>query len=166
MRRTKRMLWLAPLAALVAIAAIVGRAEIGDAAPQDAPRNEAPPTISGTPEEGSTLTTTNGRWTGTEPIRYTYSWRRCDANGGSCAAIGGANRNTYELKQPDVGNTIRVRVTATNADGSVNSTSVPTASRRRILSSPVAARIFSTCGMTPSWPPRAPRPVCRRCRSS
>ena len=34
MRRTKRMLWLAPLAALVAVATIVGRAEIGDAAPQ------------------------------------------------------------------------------------------------------------------------------------
>jgi hypothetical protein len=127
MRRTKRMLWLAPLAALVALAAIVGRAEIGDAAPQAAPRNEAPPTISGTPEEGKTLTAANGRWTGTEPIRYTYSWRRCDADGGSCSPIGGATRNTYDLKKPDVGATLRVRVTATNADGSVNATSVPTA---------------------------------------
>ena len=136
MRRTKRMLWLAPLAALVAMAAIVGRAEIGDAAPQDAPRNEAAPVISGTPQEGSTLTTTDGRWAGTTPIRFAYSWRRCDANGDSCAAIGGATSKTYELKQPDVGNTLRVRVTATNADGSTPATSVPTAVVRDAPSPP------------------------------
>jgi hypothetical protein len=111
---------------LLLIAAIAGRAEIGDAASQAAPANQDPPAISGTPEEGKTLTTTDGRWTGVEPITFAYSWRRCDANGGSCSAIGGANQKTYVLKKVDVDNTIRVRVTATNKDGSTPSTSVPT----------------------------------------
>jgi hypothetical protein len=127
MKDKSKLFWPVLAGILVVVAAIAGRAEIGDAAAQAAPANQTPPTISGTPEEGKTLTTTDGRWTGTEPITYAYSWRRCDADGGSCAAISGANQKTYVLKKVDVGNTMRVRVTATNKDGSTPSTSVPTA---------------------------------------
>jgi hypothetical protein len=127
MQRTSKLLWSGLASILVVLAAIAGRAEIGDAAAQAAPANQSPPAISGTPEEGKTLTTTNGTWTGTAPITYTYSWRRCDADGGSCAAISGANQSTYVLKKVDVGNTMRVRVTARNSDGSTPATSVPTA---------------------------------------
>ena len=112
---------------LVVLAAVAGRAEIADSAPQAAPSNQSPPSVSGTPEEGKTLTTSNGNWAGTTPITFTYSWRRCDDNGGSCSQIGGATSNTYVLKKVDVGNTIRSRVTARNNDGSTASTSVPTA---------------------------------------
>jgi hypothetical protein len=127
MTRTTRITLLALAGALVILAAIAGRAEVGGAAPQAPPSNEAPPTISGTPQEGSTLTANDGRWAGTTPLTFVYQWRRCDADGNSCSNIGGATEKTYALKQPDVGNTIRLRVAARNAEGTAMATSVPTA---------------------------------------
>jgi hypothetical protein len=92
-----------------------------------APSNTAPPVISGTPEVGKTLTTTNGSWSGTTPFTFSYKWRRCDKTGGSCADISGATDNTYKLVGTDGDNTLRAVVTAKNSDGSDSATSVPTA---------------------------------------
>ena len=75
---------------------------------QSVPINTAPPVISGELKVGSTLTTTNGTWTGTPPPTFTYQWQRCDENGASCAAISGASTTTYVLKKADAGSTLRV----------------------------------------------------------
>jgi len=91
-----------------------------------APVNAAPPTVSGTAREGSTLTASSGSWGGTTPISYAYRWQRCNSSGASCGGISGATSPTYRLAAGDVGHTIRVRVTATNSDGSAQAFSSPT----------------------------------------
>jgi hypothetical protein len=91
------------------------------------PSNASPPTISGTPQEGQTVAASPGAWNGTQPISLAYQWSRCDRNGGSCAAIANATGQSYTLSSADVGQTVRVRVTARNSAGSSSSTSVPSA---------------------------------------
>ncbi len=128
--RKRSKVVLAVAGTVLLLGAIATFASKGTAAGQAAPRNVSPPTISGTPDEGQRLTANPGRWTGTERITFAYTFLRCDRNGGSCSAISGATDvrfRTYTLKQVDVGNTLRVRVTATNKDGERKATSVPTA---------------------------------------
>jgi len=121
-RRTNLVALL--VAGAVTVLAVAG---LSQAAGSSAPTNQSPPTISGSAVEGSTLTAHKGTWNGTGTITYSYQWRRCDENGGSCANISGATDTTYTLKKVDVGNTMRVRETAKNADGSSSASSVPTA---------------------------------------
>jgi hypothetical protein len=91
------------------------------------PASTTPPTISGTPRVGQTLTANQGTWSGSQPISYSGHWRRCDKIGGSCSDIGGASNQTYTLKSVDLGSTLRIRVTARNSAGTTSATSVPTA---------------------------------------
>jgi hypothetical protein len=82
------------------------------------PANTLRPALSGIARDGETLQTTNGTWTGTAPITYSYAWRRCDSNGDSCSIITGATSQSYVLSEADVGSRVASLVTATNAAGS------------------------------------------------
>jgi hypothetical protein len=117
---------LGSIATLVAVVGLGLLAGVGAAAGSP-PKNTAPPTISGQPNVDQTLTADPGTWSGTQPISFKYQWRRCDSIGGACADISGATSKTYTLQHIDAGNTLRVRVTASNSAGSASATSVPTA---------------------------------------
>ena len=85
------------------------------------PTNTNEPQINGKPVVDGTLKASRGSWTGS-PTSYDFQWTRCPASGGNsdasdCAALGGATTNAYVPGKGDVGKRLRVRVTATNADG-------------------------------------------------
>ncbi len=100
-------------------------AQTGVVAPLPAPTNTAAPAISGTATQGQTLTTSKGTWTGS-PTSYAYQWRDCNTSGASCANISGATSSSYTLTSNEVGDTVRVVVTATNGGGSTAATSSQT----------------------------------------
>lgn len=90
------------------------------------PTNLSPPTISGTPQRGQSLTADAGTWSGTPPPTYSYQWRRCDNSGANCVDISAATGQSYLLTDDDVGATIRVSVTALNDVGSSAASSAQT----------------------------------------
>lgn len=103
----------------VAVAAVSGvlYATVGSAATTAGePQNSSAPTISGNAVVGEVLTANGGSWSGS-PTSYGFQWMRCDASGGGCGAITGAAGQTYTVQSADVGKTVRVNVTATNASG-------------------------------------------------
>jgi hypothetical protein len=100
---------------------------VGGTAPAgSAPANTSPPTISGSAQQGQTLTASTGAWSNS-PTSYAYQWQRCDSNGSACASIAAATGQTYALDAADAGSTLRAVVTATNAYGSASATSAATA---------------------------------------
>jgi hypothetical protein len=122
---TRKLNLLALLAAgAVTVLAVAG---LSNAASSAAPVNTGEPKISGTAQEGETLTATSGSWTSSSTINYAYQWRRCNTQGNGCANIGGADTSSYLVRGADVGDTLRVRVTARNSDGSAQATSAQTA---------------------------------------
>jgi hypothetical protein len=108
---------------LVGAALITGAAS---ARTSTAPRNTSSPTVTGTAREGNTLTAHNGGWANS-PTSFTYQWQRCAPDGSGCTDIAGETKQTYTLASADVDHTLRVVVTATNADGSNSANSATTA---------------------------------------
>ena len=85
--------------------------------------NTVPPSVEGTAEYGHTLTATTGTWSGATPLSYAYQWQNCNSLGEGCLDIAGATASSHTLGPDELGSTMRVVVTATNAAGSVSSVS-------------------------------------------
>jgi hypothetical protein len=105
------------------------------------------PTIAGGASQGQTLTDVHGSWSN-GPTGYFYRWEDCDSAGNGCVAIAGAGATgqTYLMTATDVGHTIRVAETASNAAGpGIAAVSVPTpsvsASTAIVIVGPVALLI-------------------------
>jgi sugar lactone lactonase YvrE len=90
------------------------------------PANLSPPAIEGIAGIGSTLTASPGAWRGSPKPSYAYQWERCNASTEECTNVEGATSENYVLEAADLGDTLRVTVTATNTYGSVSSTSSAT----------------------------------------
>ncbi|HEX5194039.1 MAG TPA: Ig-like domain repeat protein [Solirubrobacteraceae bacterium] len=75
----------------------------------------AQPTLSGTPQVGSTVAGTPV--TMSNNPSYTYQWARCPTSS-SCTAIGGATATTYTPSAADLGDSLQFVETGTNAGGS------------------------------------------------
>jgi hypothetical protein len=127
------LLGLGLTAALAAVASAT-------AAPSAAPSDTSLPTISGSARDGSILTATDGRWTGS-PRSFAYQWERCDGQGGACGRIGGADAFRYTIVSADVGHRLRVVVSATNADGTGQATSGATGAVAATGHAPLATRL-------------------------
>ncbi len=126
--RARRWTFLSCAVLLAGAASVAALLSAGaDARSTAVPSNTSPPTITGTAVAGETLTATAGSWTGTPPITFSLAWQRCDASGGSCAPIAGETAQTYLVGAADIGSTLRVVETATNAEGSVSAQSAQTA---------------------------------------
>jgi hypothetical protein len=80
------------------------------------PASSAPPSISGSATQGQALSESHGVWS-SSPTGFAYQWERCTSTGASCHAIAGATGRTYTLGGADVGSTIRIVETASNAAG-------------------------------------------------
>jgi hypothetical protein len=83
------------------------------------PVNTALPTITGTPQQGQTLTDSHGSWTNS-PTSYTYQWLQCNGSGQICTNISAATNQTYVPTPDDVRHTIEVQETATGAGGTAS----------------------------------------------
>jgi hypothetical protein len=85
-----------------------------------APTNTAIPVITGTTRTGETLTSSRGSWTSSPSASttYTYQWKRASSAGGSYTNIASATDRTYDVTDADIGDYIKVAVTATNSIGS------------------------------------------------
>ena len=84
--------------------------------------------MSGSAISGDTLTASDGSWSGS-PTSYAFQWQDCTPNsvGPLCANIVGATASSDTLTSEDVGDTVRVVVTASNSGGSSSAASAQTA---------------------------------------
>ena len=90
------------------------------------PVNTGAPVVSGSLQEGQTLSASDGQWAGTAPISFAYQWVRCSVLGGACQEIAGATASSYTAGVDDLASNLAVVVTASNAQGSASATSAET----------------------------------------
>jgi hypothetical protein len=109
--------------------------------PAAAPVNDVAPALTGVATQSHVLSGFAGAWNASPPPSIGLQWSRCNASGASCTAISGQTTSTYIPAAADVGSTIRLGVTASNASGTSTLYSAPTAV---IASGPATAQMGDT----------------------
>src|SRR6185437_535954 len=85
------------------------------------------PSVTGVAIQSRILSGFAGGWNASPPPTLALQWLRCDSAGANCAALTGASHPNYIPTASDVGHTLRLQVTATNATKAVVLSSTPTA---------------------------------------
>jgi hypothetical protein len=80
------------------------------------PVNTVQPSISGDAVVGGTLTVDVGTWSGA-PTSFTFQWLQCTGAGAACTPVPGATGKSYGVRLGDTFSSLRVDVTAKNAEG-------------------------------------------------
>jgi hypothetical protein len=120
------------MTAVVPGSAPTGPGQPSTPTPPAAPKPQVPlapvatsaPTVAGVPMVEETLTAARGSWSGSPTLAL--QWQRCDAEGQNCADLG-LSGDTYSVIAFDIGKTLRVRITASNAAGAREAVSPVTA---------------------------------------
>jgi hypothetical protein len=117
------------------------------------PWNSVSPILSVAPTVGQALTTSNGTWNTSPSIAY--QWRRCSASGTPCNDIAGTTSSSYTPTSADLGQTLRARVFAINAEGT---SSTDTAASAVVAVSPPTITVPPPTTTTPptTTPPTPP----------
>jgi hypothetical protein len=85
------------------------------------------PRITGTVRVGHRLEATTGTWYGDPATGYRFRWLACNRQGSNCQAVPGARKRTLELGTSELGERLRVLVTAHTASGTASARSIATA---------------------------------------
>jgi hypothetical protein len=80
----------------------------------------APSLSTSAPVAGTSLSVSNGTWSGYPTPTYSYQWEDCESSGASCTTIAGANSSSYTPTSADVAHTLKAVLSATNATGSAS----------------------------------------------
>ena len=105
------------LAAVVVVAGAISASALAATSSGLAPASLTSPTVNGTARAGSMLFAWHGDWSSGGQPSYTYQWQRCYTDGTGCVDLVGATRSKYLVSPLDVQYTLRVQVTAANANG-------------------------------------------------
>ena len=84
------------------------------------------PSVVGKPLVGEKLLADPGKYSGGAVTSYTYQWQRCVQATLTCSDINGATGQTYTVVNADVGQRLRVKVTASNPFGQTTNPSTAT----------------------------------------
>jgi hypothetical protein len=99
-------------ALVLTLASVLALVVVG-AASAEFPTKRSDPSVSGTPQEGQTLTGATGQWLMDNGLNCTdctlsYTWQRCNADTSGCADVPGRTGFSYLLGAEDVGKRLRI----------------------------------------------------------
>jgi hypothetical protein len=117
-------------AAMLVLMTSIGALVLPAGAQAAGPTNTSPPSVSGTPQVGQTLSETGGSWANiTLPATDSVKWERCpNSSTTNCPAIPNSpttSPSSYTLVPADVGSFIVVAETVTDSNGQTTAYSAP-----------------------------------------